>query len=706
MISTNLETQTSLPTIGRILIVDDEAMNRVVLESMLKRNGYQSIQAENGSQALELVQAGGIELILLDIVMPDINGLDVLTRLRKQYSSLELPVIMVTADDDRAQVINAFQLGANDYITKPLDVDLSMARIETQMQLRKSQMALRASEERYALAANGTNDGLWDWQITTGEAYFSPRWKAMLGLDADEKTDSIDDWLDRIHDDDRNGVENELQAHLNGELPHFEAELRMQCMDKSYRWMLCRGMAIRNNAGTATRIAGSLTDITEGKVADALTGLPNRLLFCDRLQRTIDRFSRKSLDKFAVMYLDLDNFKLVNDSLGHEAGDQLLIAIARRLEGCLRSCESIVARFGGDEFTILLERLGSAADAEKVAHRVIDAITAPITLRNGREIFAGASIGISHVQDRTNVKVDDLLREADTAMYEAKMTGKSQYKVFEPNMHQQANERLNIESELRRALDRNEIVLHYQPIVDIASGDLVGFEALARWEHPQMGMVPPNQFIPIAEETGLIVPIGQAVLEMSCRQLSDWRARHTTSGSLTMSVNISSEQLTEAGLVDSIQQTLDRTGLLPSDLRIEITESVIMEDPQQGVGLLKSLRDLGVRVAIDDFGTGYSSLAALHWLPLDVLKIDRSFVDKMTHSRENLAIIRTILKLANHMNLDVVAEGIETIEQHEKLLSMSCEFGQGFLFSRPLEAEQVEALLDDPSCLESLLLVS
>ena len=706
MVNMTRTTQTNLPSIGRILIVDDEAMNRVVLESILKRHGYQTIQAENGTQALHLIQEGGIELILLDIVMPDINGLDVLTRLRKQYSSAELPVIMVTADDNRDQIIKAFQLGANDYVTKPLDVDISMARIETQMQLRKSQAALRASEERYALAANGTNDGLWDWQITTGEAYFSPRWKTMLGLDADEKTDSINDWLDRIHGDDRNGVENELQAHLDGELPHFEAELRMQCKDKSYRWMLCRGMVIRNHSGAATRIAGSLTDITEGKVADALTGLPNRLLFCDRLQRTIDRCKRKPLDKFAVMYLDLDNFKLVNDSLGHEAGDQLLIAIARRLEGCLRSCESIVARFGGDEFTILLERLNSSTDAEKVAQRVIDSITAPITLRNGREIFAGASIGISHVQERKNIVVDDLLREADTAMYEAKMAGKSQFRVFEPNMHQQANERLNIESELRRALDRNEIVLHYQPILDIASGDLVGFEALARWDHPQMGIVSPNEFISIAEETGLIVPIGQRVLEMSCQQLSDWRARHATSDSWSISVNISSKQLTEAGLVDSIQQTLDRAGLSPSDLRIEITESAIMQDPQQGVGLLNSLRELGVRVAIDDFGTGYSSLAALHWLPLDVLKIDRSFVDKMTHSRENLAIIRTILTLAKHLNLDVVAEGIETIEQREKLVSMGCEFGQGFLFSRPLEADQVDNLLVDSSSLETPLVVN
>ena len=689
-------------TVGRILVVDDEPVNRAVLDGMLKRHGYQTSQAENGTQALSLVAEGGIELVLLDIVMPDIDGFDVLTRLRAQHTAAELPVIMVTADDDRAQVIRAFQQGANDYVTKPVDVDIAMARINTQMLLRKSQAALRASEERYALAAIGTNDGLWDWQITTGEAYFSPRLKTMLGLDDQHKMDSIDDWLERIHVDDRQGVECELQAHLDGELPHFESELRMRRDDDSYRWMLCRGMAIRNKDCVATRMAGSLTDITEGKVADALTGLPNRLLFRDRLQRTIDRYARSSSDKFAVLYLDLDNFKLINDSLGHEAGDQLLIAVARRLEGCLRACESIVARLGGDEFTILLERLGSVAEAEQVAQRVIDAITAPFTLGNGREVFTAASIGISYVQHQ-QTKVDDLLREADTAMYEAKSSGKSQCRLFESTMHEQATERLDIESELRRALDRDEISLRYQPIVEIRSGVLVGFEALARWSHPRMGMVPPSQFIPIAEETGLIVPIGQAVLEMGCRQLSEWKSRHANCDGWTVSVNISSRQLTHDGLVESIQRTIDRENLLPGDLRVEITESAIMEDPQEAVGLLTSLRELGVRVGIDDFGTGYSSLAALHWLPLDVLKIDRSFVDKMSHSQENIAIIRTILALADNMHLDVVAEGIETDEQREKLLSMGCEFGQGFLFSRPLDSSQFESLLVEQISNKSLL---
>jgi len=612
---------------------------------------YQTVQAESGTQALELVAEGGIALVLLDIVMPDIDGFEVLTRLRQQHTTTELPVIMVTGDDGRDQVIKAFQKGANDYVTKPVDVDIAMARIDTQMQLRKSQVALRVSEERYALAAAGTNDGLWDWQITTGEAYFSLRWKLMLGIENGDQVDSIDDWLERIHKDDRKRVNCELQAHLQGEIPHFESELRMRREDGNYRWMLCRGLAIRDQDGQATRIAGSLSDITEGKVADALTGLPNRLLYRDRLQRTIDRYARSQEYKFAVLYLDLDNFKLVNDSLGHEAGDQLLIAVARRLESCLRSCDSIVARFGGDEFTILLESLGSAADAELVAQRVIEAVTAPIKLGNDREIFAAASIGISYVG----------------------------------------------------ALERNQIFLHYQPIVEVYSGTLVGFEALARWNHSRLGMVPPSQFIPIAEETGLIVPIGQAVLEMACRQLRDWKSKHAKSKTWSMSVNLSSKQLTQDGLVEMIQQTLERESLASGDLRLEITESAIMKDPEHGIRLLTGLRELGARVAIDDFGTGYSSLAALHWLPLDVLKIDRSFVDKMSHSRENLAIVRTILTLANHMNLDVVAEGIETEEQRKKLLSMGCEFGQGFLFSRPMDSCQVESLLVEPCSEEALL---
>ncbi len=674
----------------RVLIVDDEAMNRAMLGGMVKRHGYRVIDTGDGSQVLDLI-AEDVGLVLLDIVMPEMDGFEVLTRLRRIRSAVELPVIMVTASDDKDQVVKAFRLGANDFITKPVDVDIAMARIETQMQLRNSQAALRESEERYALAADGTNDGLWDWQVSSGEVYISPRCKSMLGLGPDDELASIDDLLMRIHTDDRKRVEWELNAHLQGLIPHFEAELRMQRDDESFPWVLCRGTAIRNENGVATRMAGSLTDITEGKVADALTGLPNRLLFRDRLQRAIDR----RLGKFAVLYLDLDNFKLVNDSLGHEAGDQLLIAVAKRLENSVRKSECIIARLGGDEFTVLLEGIDSAQEAKQVAQRIIDAVSQPITIeRGGREVFPTVSVGISYVEGRGR-KVDDILREADTAMYNAKSNGKSGYRLFETEMHQQAKQRLDIESELRRALERNEIHLEYQPIVELGTGKLSCVEALVRWEHSRLGSVSPLKFIPIAEENGLIEPLGIAILKMACNQLARWKQARPACEDLSVNINLSSKQLSSNEIVDVIAEILDEENLQPRDLQVEITESALMENPHQGVRLLKSMRNLGVRIGIDDFGTGYSSLHCLHQLPLDYLKIDHSFVNEMTHSKDKVAIISTILALAHHMNLSVVAEGIETDEQRLQLLGMGAEFGQGFLFARPLTSRQLLSLVDE-----------
>ena len=681
-------------TVGCVLVVDDEAINRVMLGGMLKRSGYESGFVEHGSEVMDQINAGEYDLVLLDIVMPEVDGFEVLTQLREEFSAAELPVIMVTGSDDKKQVVKAFGLGANDFITKPVDVDIAMARIETQMQLRKSQVALRASEERYALAADGTNDGLWDWQIESGDVYFSPRWKSMLGLDVSADLNSINDWLGRIHADDRQRVEQELYAHVQGEICQFEADFRMLRDDESFRWMLCRGAAIRDENGVATRMAGSLTDITEGKVADSLTGLPNRLLFRDRLQRTIDR-QHMIPGKFAVLYLDLDNFKLVNDSLGHDAGDQLLIAVARRLEDTVRKSECVVARLGGDEFTVLLDQIPSVSVAEQVAQRIIDAICEPITLESGREIFPTASVGISYVDSTCDRNVDDVLREADTAMYDAKSSGKSQYRLFATEMYQQANQRLEIESELCRALERNEIYLEYQPIVELESGRLTGLEALARWKHPRMGLVSPEDFIPIAEQTGLIMPIGRAVLQMACHQLAEWKERSSACKELSVNVNLSSRQLSCEELFKFVEQTVTQAGLQPRDLQIEITESAIMANLDEGVRLLKGLQNLGVRIGIDDFGKGYSSLHCLHQLPLDFLKIDRSFVNSLTRSQGEVELISTILALASYRRLSVVAEGVETTGQHEELLGMDCKFGQGFFYHRPLTPDRVWHLLNE-----------
>lgn len=506
----------------------------------------------------------------------------------------------------------------------------------------------------------------------------------MLGLSGNDVTARPDQWFSRVHSEDRQRVRTELDAHCNGETEHFETEVRMLHEDGGFRWMLCRGLAVRDANAKAVRIAGSLTDITEGKVADALTGLPNRLLFLDRLQRAIRCAAVGGPDSgFAVLYLDVDNFKLINDSLGHSFGDELLMAVAHRIERCVRARETLVARLGGDEFAVLVESLSDPAIAEAIAGRIIEAISRPFAF-HGREVYSSTSVGIAYSSNPAS-NAEDLLREADTAMYQAKSRGKNCYQIFDPNMQAEVTHRLEMENDLRRALERGELRLDHQPIVKLETSEIDAFEALVRWQHPTLGMVSPEEFIPIAEETGLIIPLGAWVLHEACRQVAEWQQRGWSK--LRVAVNVSSKQLTNRDFIDEVAHALAEHKIPAQTLKLEITESAIMENPETGVAVLRDLRTLGVRIGIDDFGTGYSSLASLHSLPLDVLKVDRSFVSKMVDSQEHTAIVRTIVMLAESLNLSVIAEGIETVEQRGSLDAMGCEYGQGYLFFRPV-AEQ------------------
>ena len=672
------------------LIVDDEQTNVEILLNILNERGFETRATCTGEEAILAVDEHRIDLVLLDIAMPGMDGFEVLRQLRARADQTELPIIMVTASTDTDQIVKAFELGANDYLTKPVDVAVTLARISTQMRLKQAQAALRESEERYSLAARGANDGLWDWNLATGHVYYSPRWLAMMGLDESDPAETVDVWMDRIHSEDRLRVEMELSRHLAGDSAHFEAELRMEHTDGGYRWMLCRGLAVRKESGKALRMAGSLTDITEGKVADALTSLPNRVLLLERLQRCIDRVNREEEGRFALLYLDMDNFKLVNDSLGHHAGDRLLVSFARRLESCVRQKDSVVSRLGGDEFAILLERINRDEDATRVAERIIESLAAPFSLGGGREVFTAASIGISTASERCNEAID-LLQEADTAMYQAKTEGKSRFAVYDPVMKEHITKRMEIETELRNAIAKDELVLHYQPIFEVATGRLTGFEALVRWQHPRLGLVSPVSFIPVAEETGLIVPIGRWVLEEAVRQMTEWRESDLRFDDLTISVNLTVKQLADSRFEEHIVETLEAAGLPARALSLEMTESAILEKLDEAVAMLSRLRSRGVSVALDDFGTGFSSLTQLYRLPLDYLKIDQAFVNKIIHCIENRTIVRAIINLAENLNLDVVAKGIETAQQKRLLDSMGCRHVQGYFLARPLTAEEISS---------------
>jgi diguanylate cyclase (GGDEF)-like protein/PAS domain S-box-containing protein len=465
-------------------------------------------------------------------------------------------------------------------------------------------------------------------------------------------------------------------------------------------WVLSNLSLVRDAQGKPLRVLIQVQDITERKRAEAQlhraafydmrTGLPNRTLFTEHLQLAIERTTQHPEHLIAVLFLDVDRFKNVNDSLGHTIGDQLLSLIARRLKNCVRA-EDTVARFGGDEFAILLNGITNSIDAVHVAKHVQQRLLQPFNL-GGHEVFATASIGIALSSNEHNGP-EDLLRDADIAMYRAKAQGNGHHEVFDKMMHARAVSRLQLENDLRRAIERQEFVIHYQPIIRLDTGRLSGFEALIRWQHPERGLIPPAEFIPIAEETEMIIPIGQWVLREACRQTRQWQAQFLGGEPLTISVNLSGKQFMQADLVEYIKHTLRETELEPSCLRLEITESVVMDRFEIAIDMLRQLRSINVQLSIDDFGTGYSSLSYLHRLPVNTLKIDRSFVSRMSEGNENAEIVRTIITLARNLKMDVVAEGVETGAQCAHLKTLTCEYGQGYLFSRPVEAEAATRLL-------------
>ena len=689
-------------SLGTLLVVDDEEMNRDMLSRRLEIEGYSVLTAPGGAEALQLIAEHDFDAILLDAMMPQQSGYEVLAEIRKTRSTLELPVLMVTAKNQSEDVVNAFEVGANDYITKPIHFPVALARIQCHVSGKKLSAQLRESEERYSLSAQGANDGLWDWDLVKDRIHYSDRWKSMLGFGPREIGDAPSEWFDRVHPEDLPHLRQALTLHRAATTSQFESEHRMLHRDQSYRWFLTRGMAVRDAAGRQTRMAGSQTDITRGKAADPLTGLPNRVLFMDHLTATVNQAKGQAGGCYAVLFLDLDRFKVINDSLGHIAGDELLVTVARRLEACLRSSDLVtrmnerctISRFGGDEFVILLKGITEPANAQLVADRILAALSQSVALQ-GHDVAISTSIGIA-VGSGGLESADELLRDADTAMYQAKTAGKSRWCLFDQSLRKKAVERLALEEDLKKAIERGEFHVHYQPIVELPSRRIRGFEALLRWKNATRGAVSPAEFVPIAEEIGFIVELGTWVLEQACRQVRAWQREDPAHGSLFASVNVSTKQFADPGLVDHVRETLRRTGLDGRCLKLEITESAIMTDPQTAAARLEQIRALGVHISLDDFGTGYSSLSYLQSFKIDTLKIDRSFISRLGVSDESNEIVRTIINLAHNLGMEVTAEGIEEPFQHSQLNSIACESGQGYLYSRPVPGEQIVELLRTP----------
>jgi diguanylate cyclase (GGDEF)-like protein/PAS domain S-box-containing protein len=568
----------------------------------------------------------------------------------------------------------------------------------------RSEAELRQSHGRYTLALAGANDGIWDWDFLTGELFYSPRWKAMIGETEDSVKHIPEEWFKRVHPDDVKRLKADLQSHAHGDLEQLRCEYRLLHSDGQYRWMLCRGVAVRDSSGKPLRAAGSQTDITDRVLAEAqlrhdalhdpLTGLPNRALLLDRIGRSIHRVMRSPGECFAVIFFDLDHFKVINDSLGHAAGDQLLIAVSKRLESVLRAGDTLsrseddhLARLGGDEFVALLDSVRSPADAVRVADRLQQAMALPFHL-GGHEVFASASFGVA-ISGEQCQSPEDILRDADTALYAAKSGGRGMHCVFDPQMHATALQRLLLESELRVAIEKNQLRLMYQPVQSLKTGQLVEVEALVRWDHPERGTVSPADFIPLAEETGLIRPIGYWALHQACAQLKQWQSTVPELADLKVAVNVSGHQFGRSVMPDEVDRVLKETGLAPGNLKLEITETTIMDHAGRAMGEMQALRDKGVQFHLDDFGTGYSSLSHLHRMPIAALKIDRSFVAGMAGNKTGTSIVQAIVLLARSLEMQVITEGVEDQTQADFLRGLGCDYAQGYFYSQALTSDEL-----------------
>jgi diguanylate cyclase (GGDEF)-like protein/PAS domain S-box-containing protein len=563
--------------------------------------------------------------------------------------------------------------------------------------------AVKESEERFRVAfdhatgmALATSDGQWlrvNSSLCKMLAYSEAE---LLGTSLSSIT----------HPDDAGWMNEQIINLHHGSISSIQMEQRCLRSDGQIIWVLLSVTKVAETRSAFANLILQMQDMTDRKQAeeqlvhdafhDALTGLPNRALFMDHLRKSVARWKRKKQSAFAVLFLDLDEFKKINDTLGHMEGDRLLVEISRRLSSIVRPSDT-VARLGGDEFTILLDDLNSPEEAIVAVKRLVRKLAEPISL-SGREVVVTASIGVA-LSAAGYEHPEELLRDADVAMYRAKDSGRARYEVFDGAMNERVESQLQLEADLKRAVERAELALEYQPIVELETGRIAGFEALLRWQHPKRGMISPLDFISVAEETGAIVPIGEWVLEQGCRQIREWQKSCPQDPPLYISINLSVRQFTEH-LVEQVAIALDRTGLNPASLRLEITESMLMNG-ESAIRMLSHLHALGVGISIDDFGTGYSSLSYLHRLPISMLKIDQSFVNSMSQNKESLEIVRTIVTLSQSLNLKIVAEGIETEDQLEKLRELKCDYGQGFFFSKALTVEWAASLLFANSTYES-----
>jgi len=697
-----------------VLVVDDDARMRQSVCDLLKAYGYHCQLADGGEQALELLSQKVVDLLLLDLNMPGMDGYQVMQQVQDDYPDTD--VIIVSGETTFENATEALRLGASDFVRKPYQPDDMIRALSNVLHkrhlennIREMNRCLEASEQRYRFIVNNSPDIIYMLDGNGHFAFVNERIATLLGHDPDEMLGMH--YSSVVHKDDMEKARFAFDERRTGSRASQNIEFRLLCKDSAlpYRYFESRsitielssmGMYTGDRADKTDRYVGTYgvaRDISERKRAeevinfqiyhDLLTKLPNRALFRDRLNQAISQ-TKRNKSRLAVMFLDMDRFKMVNDSLGHLAGDQLLQMVAARLHTCLRDSDTL-ARVGGDEFNLLVPNIAGREDAAMIAGKIMERLKEPVVLE-GYEVFVSFSIGIA-IYPEDGRTIDVLIKNADMAMYHIKGRGKNGYEFFSDNMKELFHQQLTLENGIRKALEEKQFELYFQPQIDVCRGGVCGMEALIRWNHPERGLVLPDEFVPFSEETGQIIDIGKWVLDSACRELSRWHKAGFTD--VIMAVNISAAQLEQTDFERITLDALSRHGIPGNRLEIEITENVLMKDMDQAVSKFQRLAAHGVRVAVDDFGTGYSSLGYLHSLPLNTLKIDRSFISDIQSVRDKNTIVTAIFAMARELNLEVVAEGVESQEQVDYLRQLSCNKAQGYILGYPLPAQGAMELL-------------
>ena len=690
------------------LVVDDELVVRIVVREVLELSGHEVCEAENGPQALERFIEYRPDIVLLDIIMPGMDGFTACAQLRDLVGGSRVPILIMTALDDTESIATAYERGATDFITKPLNPTILSHRVKYMFRSSQTLDALRKSESRLGLAQRIAKIGNWEWRPDINRFTASPELCRLIGIRPQDFDGTLDSFLHVVHAEDRERVDVALKQILTERKP-CDIDHRIVLPHGADFAVHLQAEAVFDDQLQALTIIGTAQDITDRKQSereiyrlayfDSLTGLANRVLFKDRLTQALAHASRYH-STLAVLFLDLDRFKVINDTLGHNIGDLLLKQVAGRLTESVRHSDSVsrsvdkeenhsLARLGGDEFTVLLTNLRDVQDAGTVARRIVEAMANPFLIE-GREIFVTISVGIA-IFPVDGESIDALLKNADSAMYHAKEKGRNNFQFYSNNLNAAANDRLNLEGELRHAVEREEFVVFYQPQIDLRGGEIVSAEALVRWQHPRRGLLRPEEFMQAAVDTGLIRAIDEWVLRTACRHSQEWQQRGKIP--VRISVNISNSFFHGDTLVSVVEQALGQTGVTPACLELELTESIVMRNVDASIAMLTTLRTMGVQLSIDDFGTGYSSLSYLHRLPINRVKIDQSFILEILTQARPPMIVRAIVAMAHSLNLLVLAEGVEQEFQRTTLIEEGCDYAQGHLFGRPMPADEFARML-------------